>query len=80
MRAALLFFKETVTGAEVVFIMLKPTTCPAIFGELPFKISPCEEYNVKTATFVVGEDCVATHQLIVYLPGSLKVISPELLS
>jgi len=53
-----------------------PTTSPVLIGETPSKKSPFDDDNANTAPFVDAVDCVPTHQLITYLPASLKVITP----
>ena len=53
-----------------------PDTSPAFVGELPSRKSPWDEDRANTVPFVEKVDCVATHQLKTYLPGSRNVITP----
>ncbi len=67
---------ESVTGAWSTSIIPTPETSPVLIGDAPIKLSPSEVNKPKTAPLVDGDDCVATHQFIAYLPVSLKVITP----
>ncbi|GLC82336.1 hypothetical protein [Lacrimispora brassicae] len=51
-------------------IIPTPYTSPVFNGEFPIIESPCDEDIVKAAPFKDEEDCVASHQWIIYLPDS----------
>jgi hypothetical protein len=53
-----------------------PETCPVLSGESPSRKLPCEVESANTTPVVDGDDCVATHQSMEYLPASLKVMIP----
>jgi hypothetical protein len=48
--------KERVTGAATTSMIPNPVTSPVLIGELPIKVSPCDEVSANEAPVTDCDD------------------------